>query len=111
MFILTSTLTRASPSKSAGFHLAFILEKPALLPEMARLAESPGITTFIFVKHSRQRIKFFLLPYCEHFSYLPHPAMQHLNIKREMCFGITITNAIYILNASIAIHMNAARTK
>ena len=39
---------RASTTKRAGFHLAFTWEKPALLPGLARLAESPWLTTFIF---------------------------------------------------------------
>ena len=45
-----SPLTRAtcSPTKRARFHLAFTWRKPALLPGLARLAESPGLTTFIF---------------------------------------------------------------
>ena len=43
-----SPLGRASPTKRAGFHLAFTWEKLALLPGLARLAEPPGLTTFIF---------------------------------------------------------------
>ena len=42
-----SPLGRASPTKRTGFHLAFTWEKPALLPGLARLAESPGLTTFV----------------------------------------------------------------
>ena len=42
-------LGRASPSKRAGFHLAFTWENPVLLlPELARFVETPGLTTFIF---------------------------------------------------------------
>ena len=40
-----------SPTKRAGFHVAFTWEKPALLPELARLAESPRLTTFIFPRN------------------------------------------------------------
>ena len=46
-----SPLGRASPSKRAGFHLAFTWEKPALLPGLACLAESPRLTTFIFPRN------------------------------------------------------------
>ena len=42
-----SPLGMASPSKRAGFHLAFPWEKPALLSGLTRLVESPGLTTFI----------------------------------------------------------------
>ena len=38
---------RASPTKSAGFHLAFTWEKPALLP---------GLTTFIFPRNPESDI-------------------------------------------------------
>ena len=38
-----SPLGRASPSKRAGFHLAFTWEKPAsCMPGLARLAEPSG---------------------------------------------------------------------
>ena len=36
-----------SPSKRAGFCLAFTWEKPALLPGLARLAESHGANNYI----------------------------------------------------------------
>ena len=49
---------RASPSKRAGFHLAFTWEKPALLPGLARLAESPGLTTSIFPRNPIFAYKF-----------------------------------------------------
>ena len=39
-------LDRTSFSKRARFRLAFTLEKPAFLPGLARLAESPRLTTF-----------------------------------------------------------------
>ena len=42
-----SPLSRASPTKRAGFHLVFTWEKLALLPGLSHLAESPGLTTFI----------------------------------------------------------------
>ena len=51
-----SPLDTASPSKRAGFHLAFTWEKPALLPGLARLAESPGLTTFIFRRNPESDI-------------------------------------------------------
>ena len=46
-----SPLGRASPSKRAGFHLAFTWEKPALPPGLARLAESPGLIIFIYPRN------------------------------------------------------------
>ena len=46
-----SPLGRASPSKRAGFHLAFTWEKPAVLPGLACLLESPGPTTFILTQN------------------------------------------------------------
>ena len=46
-----SPLGRASPSERAGFHPAFTWGKPALLPWLACLAESPGLTTFIFPRN------------------------------------------------------------
>ena len=52
-----SPLGRASPTKRAGFHLAFTWEKPALLPGLARLAESPGLTTFIFPRNLESDIR------------------------------------------------------
>ena len=59
----TSFLGRANPTKRAGFHLAFTWEKPALLPEkpallpgLARLAESPGLTTFIVPRNPESDI-------------------------------------------------------
>ena len=39
-----SPLGRTSPSKRDGFHPTFTWEKPALLPGLACLAESPGLT-------------------------------------------------------------------
>ena len=51
-----SPLDRGSPGKRAGFHLAFTWEKPALLPGLARLAESPGLTTFIFPRNPESDI-------------------------------------------------------
>ena len=44
-------LGTASPTKRAGFHLAFTWEKLALLPGLARLAKSPGLTTLIFPRN------------------------------------------------------------
>ena len=46
-----SPFGRAIHSKRARFHLAFTWEKPALLPGLVRLAESPGLTTFIFPRN------------------------------------------------------------
>ena len=51
-----SRLGRASPSKKVGFHLAFTWEKPALLPGLVRLAESLGLTIFIFPRNSESNI-------------------------------------------------------
>ena len=48
---------RASASKRAGFNIAFTWEKPALLPGLARLAESPGLTTFIFPHKQTELVK------------------------------------------------------
>ena len=47
------TIFKVEPSKRDGivkllFHLAFTWEKPALLPGLAALAESSGLTTYIF---------------------------------------------------------------
>ena len=42
--------------KRVGFHLAFTWEKLALLPGLARLAESPGLTTFIFPRNPESDI-------------------------------------------------------
>ena len=44
----SNPLGMASPTKRTGFHLAFTWVKPALQPGLARLAESPGLTTYIF---------------------------------------------------------------
>ena len=55
-----SLLGRGSPSKRAGFHLAFTWEKPALLPGMARLVKSPGLTTFIFPRNL-ESVLFYIL--------------------------------------------------
>ena len=46
----------ASPTKRAGFHPAFTWEKPALLLGLARLAESPWLTTFIFRRNPESDI-------------------------------------------------------
>ena len=46
-----SPLGRASPTKRAGFHLAFTWEKQALLPGLARLAESPLANYIYFPKN------------------------------------------------------------
>ena len=51
-----SPLGRASPTKRAGFHLAFIWGKPSLLPRLARLAESPELTIHLFSEESRNPI-------------------------------------------------------
>ena len=51
-----SPLGRTSPTKRAGFHLAFTWEKLAPLPGLARLAESPGLTTFIFPRNPESDI-------------------------------------------------------
>ena len=40
----------------AGFHRAFTWGKPILLPGLARLAESPGLTTFIFQRNPESDI-------------------------------------------------------
>ena len=51
------SVARASPStKRAGFHVAFTWEKPATLPGLARLAGSPGLTTFIFPRNPESDI-------------------------------------------------------
>ena len=39
-----------------GFHLAFTWEKPALLPGLARLTESPGLITLIFPQNPESDI-------------------------------------------------------
>ena len=51
-----SALGRASPTKRAGFHLAFTWEKAAFLLGLARLAESPGLATFIFPRNPESDI-------------------------------------------------------
>ena len=50
-----SPFGRASHTKRAGFHLAFTWEKPALLPGLARLAESPELTKFIFPRNQEKQ--------------------------------------------------------
>ena len=45
---MASPLGRTSPSKRARFHLAFTWEKSALLPGLARLAESPPRANYIY---------------------------------------------------------------
>ena len=57
-----SPLGRASPTKRAGFHLAFTWEKLALLPGLARLAKSPGLTTFNFPRNILYPFIFILYP-------------------------------------------------
>ena len=51
-----SPLGRASPTKKAEFPPAFTWEKPVLLPGLARLAESPGLTTFFFRRNPESDI-------------------------------------------------------
>ena len=51
-----SPLGRASPSKKAGFHLAFTWKKPALLPGLARLAELPGFKLHLVSHETRNPI-------------------------------------------------------
>ena len=46
---------RASPTKRTGFHLAFSWEKPALLPGLASLTESPGLTKSIFPRNQEKQ--------------------------------------------------------
>ena len=47
---------KASPTKTAGFHLAFTWEKPARVGGLARSAESPRLTTFIFPRNPESDI-------------------------------------------------------
>ena len=56
MWRRANPLGRASPGKMAGFHLAFTWEKPARVGGLARLAESPGLTTFIFPRNPESDI-------------------------------------------------------
>ena len=49
MFTWRRASSLSSPTKRAEFYHAFTWEKPDLLPGLARLAESPGLTTFIVV--------------------------------------------------------------
>ena len=46
-------LGTASPSKRAGFHLAFTWEKLALLAGLVRLAESPELTLHLSSDETR----------------------------------------------------------
>ena len=43
----TSPIDRASHIKRSKFHLVFTWEKPAVLPRLARLAQSLGLTSYI----------------------------------------------------------------
>ena len=80
------TWRRASPTKRAGFHLAFTWEKLALLPGLARLAESLGLTTFIFPRNLESDIcvQVFILyathkqTACEMKSYLKNTGQDNL---------------------------------
>ena len=42
--------------RGSGFHLAFTWKKPALLPGLAHLAESPGLTTFTYLRNPESDI-------------------------------------------------------
>ena len=93
---------RASPTKRAGFHLAFTWEKPGLLlPRLARLAESPGLTTFIFPRNQESVFAYKFSSYnlhinraCEMNIYLKNPGQNNLC----RVYGVYPLKCVYMEN-------------